>query len=249
MKKYQIALLSGLLFLLAACTEEPKDPYKDYRKLSANQLFAQADSELAKGNYKNAITRFEALDALYPFGDQAEQGQLEIIYAYYKDSDIPSAVAAADRYVRLYPRSKNVDYAYYMRGIVGFEMGQSWLQKLAGISPATRDISTLQQSFSSFQTLATHYPRSRYTPDALVRMSYIRNMLADREIIIAKEYMQRSAYIAAANRATYVVQHFQGTPSVREALEIMQQSYEKLGMTKMAADSEMLLRKNFPKKA
>ncbi len=246
MKNYQRLLIPAFILLLFGCSQKPQDPYADFRKMGSKTLFAQADKELTKGNYQTAITQFEALDALYPFDKQAEQGQLEVIYAYYKNNDIPSMIAAADRYVRLYPRSKSVDYAYYMRGVAGFELGLSWLQRLADVSPASRDVSTLQQSFSSFQTLTTHYPHSKYSPDALVRMSYIRNMLATREVAIAKSYVQRSAFIAAANRASYVIQHFQRTTAVPDALQILVESYRALGMKKLAKDSYDILAKNYP---
>ena len=246
MKKYQLILISSLATLLVACSQKPQDPYEQFRKISSKALFAKADKELSKKNYQTAIAQFEALDALYPFDADARQGQLEVIYAYYKNNDIPSAIAAADRYVRLYPRSKHLDYAYYMRGLAGFQLGMSWLQRLADVSPASRDVSTLKQSFSSFQTLTSHYPHSAYAPDALVRMSYIRNLLANREVAIARNYVQRSAFVAAANRASYVVEHFQGTSAVADALVIMVKSYRKLGMSKMAGDSYKILAKNYP---
>ncbi len=246
MKKYQLSLICSLLFLFSGCTQKPQDPYQSFRKMSSAQIFTQGEKELSNKDYQAAITQFEALDALYPFGANAQQAQLEIIYAYYKNADIPAAIAAADRYVRLYPRSKYVDYAYYMRGIAGFELGLSWLQRMANVSPASRDVSTLQQSFSSFKTLTSNYPRSIYTPDALVRMAYIRNMLAMREVDIAKGYLKRSAFIAAANRASYVVAHFQGTTSVADALAVMVKAYRNLDMPKMAAKSYATLAKNYP---
>ncbi len=244
MKK--ILFLATLLLILSGCVRKDVDPYQAYRGKTSAELFTSGERALAKKDYSEAVKNFEALDAIYPFGPHAEQAQLDIIYAYYKNNDTSSAIAAADRYIRLYPRGRNVDYAYYMRGVISFDLGLSWLQKLARVSPVSRDVSTLQQSFTSFATLAEVFPHSRYTPDALTRMRYIRNLMAQREIMIAEFYMKRRAYVAAANRGSYVVQHFQGSPQVAKALAIMVQAYRALGLPKMADASNHLLQTNYP---
>ncbi|WP_304985812.1 outer membrane protein assembly factor BamD [Coxiella-like endosymbiont] len=186
------------------------------------------------------------MDAIYPFGPHAQQAQLDIIYAYYKNGDIGSAIVAADRYIRLYPRGYHVDYAYYMRGIIGFDLRLSWIQKLAGVNPASRDISTLQESYRAFATLVDMFPQSPYVPDALIRMKYIHNLMAQREIMIAQFYLKRHAYVAAANRATYVVQHFQDSPEAIKGLVIIVQAYRALDLPKMAdSPSYRLLKINY----
>jgi len=244
MKK--IALIFILVALVAGCSKKNQDPYKEYRHQTSTAIFNGGEKALADGNISDAIQYFEALDAIYPFGPYAQQGQLDIIYAYYQANDDASAIAAADRYIRLYPRGPNVDYAYYMRGIVGFTMGLSWLQKVVGSDPAPRDISTLQRSFSSFATVVHLFPHSRYTPDSLLRMAYIRNLMARREIEIASFYMKKSAYVAAANRASYVVQHFEGSPEVIKALAIMVKAYRSMGLYKMADSTYAILQASYP---
>lgn len=244
MKK--ILLLCVLVCLVVGCSKKPVDPLVGYRDKTSTQLFNDGERALAKGSYSVAVKNFEALDAIYPFGPYAEQGQLDIIYAYYKDGDDASAMVAADRYTRLYPRGAHVDYAFYMRGIVGFNEGLSWLQKAVGVDPAPRDISTLQQSYAAFAMVVHQFPNSLYYSDSLTRMAYIRNLLARREVMIAEFYLEHQAYVAAANRATYVVQHFQGSPQVINALVVMVKAYRALDLEEMANKTYAILQTNYP---
>lgn len=246
MKKNFIFLIVCLLFLLAGCGKTEQDPYKGFRDYSSNKIFHDGEKALAKGDYARAVKYFEALDALYPFGPNAEQGQLDIIYSYYMNEDSTSASIAADRFIRLYPRSKNVDYAYYMRGVVSLNSGLSWLQKKFNIDQSLRDAGSLQQAFTSLSLLTQIYPESIYVSDAVRKMRYIRNLLAKRELSIARFYMKRKAYVAAANRASYIVEHFQGALAVPHALKLMVICYRRLGLSVMASDSYNLLKQNFP---
>ena len=246
MKKYILITLSLFIFALAGCSKKEQDPYKSFRGYSSTTLFEMGEKALSKNNYARGVKYLEALDALYPFGPYAEQGQVEIIYAYYMNGDYAMAITAAERYIRLYPRGRYVDYAYYMRGMVGLNLGLTWLQRKVGISPSMRDVSNLQQSYGAFALLVEQFPDSHYTPDALVRMAYIRNLLAARELDIAEFYMDRHAYVAAANRAGVVVQHYQGSPVVQDALVIMVKSYRELGLQRLADDSLRILEANYP---
>lgn len=245
MKKL-LFLLPVLALLLMSCSKAQQDPYRDYRKYTSAQLFYNGEYALYKENYEKAVKNLEALDAIYPFGPDSQQAQLDIIYAYHLDNDDASAVAAADRYVRLYPRGEHVDYAYYMRGLIGFSEGLTWLQRLSNVDPAPRDISSLRQSYGAFSMLSQYFPDSTYTPNAELRMRYIRNLMARRELIIANFYMQRKAYVAAINRASYVIEHYQGSPQVIDALGVMVKAYRALGLTKLANQSYDLLASNYP---
>lgn len=247
MKKISLFLCVLFSVLIVGCTKTNIDEYAAYRTQSEAQIFNGGESLLAKKKYAEAAKSFEALDAVYPFGQYSQQGQLDVIYAYYMSGDDASAIAAADRYTRLYPRGENVDYAYYMRGLAGFRVGLSWIQKAYHTDPAMRDISTLQQSYSSFAILTELFPQSPYAKDSLLRMAYIRNLLARREVEVAEFYMERDAYVAAANRASYVVQHYNGSPQVADALVIMVQAYTKLGLPNMAQKSQAILLASYPR--
>ncbi len=242
----KLLFLLPVLLLLFGCSNENQDPFAAYRSTPAGTLFVSGEKALADKHYHDAVKYLEALNAIYPFGPYAQQAQLDIIYAYHMDDDDVSAIAAADRYTHLYPRGQNVDYAYYMKGLIGFSEGLSWMQRQAGISPAQRDISTMEQSFVSFGTLAHYFPDSPYTPNAELRMRYIRNMMAQRELIIGDFYLQHDAYVAAANRASFVVQHYDGSPAVVDALAMMVKSYRALGLTKLANQSYKILAQNYP---
>ena len=237
-----ILFLSMLLSVLFGCVRKDFMPYDTNHMETSAELFVNGERALAKKDYSEAVRNFEVVNAVYPFSSYAEQVKLDIIYAYYKSGSTNSAIEAANNYIRLYPRGRNVDYAYYMRGISYFNLGLSWLQKLALVNPVTRDMSALQQAFFSFSTLTKNLPYSRYTLDALTRMRYIRNLIAQREVSIAEFYMKRCFYMAAVNRATYVFQHFKGSPQVVKALGIMMKAYRALGLTKMADASELLLK-------
>lgn len=244
--KLKILLLSVLCILFAGCSKTNVDPYKPYRKYTSRQIYNQGIHNLIKGHYDIASDNFEALNAIYPFGPFSEAGQLDLIYAYFKDGDQPETVAAVDRYIRLYPQSPHVSYAYYMRGVVQFTMGMTWLQRWWGSDPAERAMTNKQQAFLAFSQIARFYPHSPYASDAMVRMHYIRNMLAFKQLLTAKYYWDRGAYVASADRASSIVQHYEGTPSVIPALVMMVRSYRKLGLTRMANNSLRILSISYP---
>ncbi len=251
MKKLTIMfsfVLVALVVLLAGCSKDT-DALAAYRSQPAATIFNNGEMALAKGKYSDATKEFEALDALYPFGVYTQQGQRDIIYAYYMDGDNLLAVAAADRYVRLYPQSNHVDYALYLQGLANFVQGGTWMQRFMGLDISPHDLSNLKAAFADFNQLVLRYPRSIYTKDAALHMAFIRNILARHELQIATFYMQRHVYVAAANRASYVVRHFQGAPQVIPALQLMVKAYTNLGLTQLAGQSAELLRVNYGKSA
>jgi len=237
-----------LLGTLVGCASTNDNPLNAYKKFTAAQILDSAETSLAKGNYSDAIKNFEALDALYPFGKEAKQAELDIIYAYYKNGDFAPAVAACDRYIHLYPREEKVAYVYYMKGMIGLESGLNWLQKIAHSSQAELDLKAFRGAFSSFNELVQQYPNSVYAAPARERMIYIRNVLAEHETKVADFYLSHKAYVAAINRASYVVKHLDGAPSVSKALQIMESAYKELGETNKAADIAQIIRLNYTHK-
>jgi outer membrane protein assembly factor BamD len=232
---------------LAACSFIDKhDPTSGY---SAEKLYREAKEALEGGQYDLAIKRYETLEARFPYGRYSQQGQLEIAYAYYKQNEQVSAVAATDRFVKLHPNHPNVDYAYYLKGLVYFNEDLGLLGKVSRQDRTERDPKAARESFDAFKELVQRFPESKYTPDALARMKYLVNALASHEVHVARYYMKRGAYVAAANRAQYALKNYPQAPAQEEALLIMIQAYDVLGMPELRNDAERILRKNFPDSA
>lgn len=242
-KKLLICFCS--LLLLMGCSRRQFTP-EEFQKYSAKQILAGGEEALEKGDYHAAVKYFEAIDALYPFEPEAQQSQRNIIFAYYKSDDFASALAAANRYIRLYPEGKNTDYAYYMKGVVNFDKDRGVLQKLYPRKQEYLDVSGLKEAFASFKELLKVFPNSVYAKDGEKRMYYIRNLLAENELYIADFYLQRKAYVAASNRASYILKHFKGSPQIKDALKIMIESYQALGLKKQSQDAVRIFRLNYP---
>lgn len=213
---------------------------------NAASLYLEAKQALDAGDYETSIQRLESLEARFPFGRYAQQAQLDIAYAYYRFDEPDSAIAAADRFIKLYPRHPKVDYAYYMKGVIKFNLTRSWFDRFPGQDPAKRDTDSARRSFQYFAELVQRFPNSAYAEDAVERMAYLRNNLARSEIFAAKHYMDRGAYVAALNRAKYVLERFQRTPSCADALVVSIQAYRKLNLNDLAEDTLRILELNFP---
>lgn len=232
--------------LVFGCASKDLSP-DAFKNMSDRRILNGGEEELANHNYQDAVKYFEALDALYPFGDVTRQGQLDVIYAYYQSGDYASALAAADRYIHLYPAGPYTDYAYYMKGLTNSSRDRSWVQKMYTKNSEQLDLSNFSQAFIDFGTLIKLFPHSVYAKDAHRRMLMIRDLLAEHEMIVANFYFDREAYVAAANRASFVVKHFQGSPQVVPALKLMMKSYRALGLKKQESDTLRTLRSNYPR--
>jgi outer membrane protein assembly factor BamD len=246
MKLTRLLMILILGSFLVGCSDEPKSPIEIYKNQSEEKIYQDGQKSLAKKHYEDAINHFEALDALYPFSKHAEQAQIDIIYAYYANDDLDSALVAADHYIHLYPTNPNADYAYYMRGVVNFEKNVNWVNKLYAKDPGLVDTTGMQQAFVDFNNLVEQFPKSKYVPDAKNRMIYIRDLLAEHELLVAKFYFDHKAYVAAANRASYIVEHFKNVPEAEDALKIMVKSYRALGADTDAAEAMRVLQLNYP---
>ena len=217
------------------------------RGWSAQRLYSAARAEMNDGNYEKAIKYFETLEARYPYGRYAQQSQLEIAYAYYKDNEPTSAIAAADRFIKLHPNHPYVDYAYYLKGLANFNENLGLFSALAPQDISERDPKAAREAFASFKELVTRYPESKYAADAVARMKYLVNALASHEVHVARYYVRRGAYVAAANRAQYAVEHYPQAPATEEALVLLIKSYAELGLDDLKGDAERILKLNFPK--
>lgn len=232
-----------LAAILSGCAGIATDETADW---TAEQFYQEAKSALDDGNYESAVDWYGKLEARYPYGRFAEQAQMETAYAYYKSGDTEAAVAAAERFIKLHPRHGHVDYAYYLRGLATFEPGRSLLEYLSPQDPAKRDPSLARRSFNYFKELIDRFPDSEYNKDAVQRMTELRNTLARHEVGVADFYLRRGAFLAAVNRAKYVVENYQKTPSIPDAMVVMVRGYRGMGMADLAADTLRVLKENFP---
>ena len=206
----------------------------------------QAKEALDNQNFQKAITLYEALEARYPFGDYAAQAQLNVAYAYYKNDDPEAAIAAADRFIKVHPRNSNVDYAYYLKGLVNYNRGIGFIDRFLPTDSSQRDPGNAKDAYDNFQELIRRFPNSKYVPDARLRMVALRNNMGMYELHVADFYMRRKAYVAAVNRANHIVKEYQRTPAVPYALKIMQEAYTHLGMDDLAADADRIFKLNYP---
>ena len=235
-----------LLFVLVFAFGCSKDDIEEDLEATELAYYTSAQESLRAGNYTGAIQKLQLLESRFPFGRYAEQAQLEIIYAYYKSAQPEAARSAADRFIRLHPTHPNVDYAYYLKGMVSFEQDKNFLANFIPMDPSTRDPGAARESFNDFSQLIRRFPNSEYAPDAQRRMKYLRNLLAQSEIHVAEYYIRRGAYVAAANRGRYVFENFQGSVAVPDALAIMVEAYALLEMTDLAQQALEVLATNYP---
>ena len=213
---------------------------------SVEEFYKNAREELDSGNYAGAVKAYEALEAKYPFGRYAQQSQLDIAYAYYKEGETAQAVAAADRFLKLHPNHPNADYALYIKALAYFKPDLGLFGELLNLDPSERDPKALRESFEVFKELVTRFPDSRYTDDSRIRMAFLVNALAKHDVAVARYYLGRGAYLAAANRAQSVFQRYPQATATEDALVVSVQAYEQMGMAELATSSRRVLEKNFP---
>ncbi|WP_439135368.1 outer membrane protein assembly factor BamD [Pseudomaricurvus sp.] len=239
----RLILIVASVILLAACSsQEDQGP----KYTTEKDFYEAAQRQLDSSQWETAIDNLQALEANFPFGTYAEQAQLELIYAYYRNFEHEASSAAADRFIRLHPQHRNVDYAYYMKGLSSFTEGSGMFERFLPTDLTKRDPGAARQSFAHFSQLLARFPNSQYAPDARKRMIYLRNLLARYEIHVANYYMKRGAFVAAANRGRYVVENFQQAPAVPDALAVMVQSYHSLHMNDLSTNALATLKANYP---
>ena len=237
-----------LLLTLTACSIFSSPPSKSAADTTpAKEIYAEAMEDMDSGNYEKAVKTFETLQSRYPYGRYAQQAQLEIAYAYYKQKEPESALAATERFIKQYPNNPHVDYAYYLKGLINFNEDLGLLGGVVKQDLSERDPNAARDAFGAFKELVTRFPESKYAPDSRLRMQYLINALASYEIHVANFYMRRGAYVAAANRAKGVLTDYPQTPSVFDALQIMVKAYDAMGMKDLRDDAQRVFDMNAAK--
>jgi len=234
----RLLLLTLLPFILLACAGADKDETAGY---TAKELYEEAQSAIDSAEFQTAVKNLESLEARYPFDPYAKQAQLDIAYAYYKFEELDAATSAVERFARLHPRDSNMDYVYYLKGLINFNRGQGLLDSWFPREPSRHDPAVLEQAFNDFSTLVQRYPNSRYSGDAHQRMVYLRNQMAEKEILIAEFYIERKSWLSSAKRSKAVITRYPNTIWTKRALEIMLLSYQKLELDDLAADTQKVI--------
>jgi len=237
------ALIASLGLSACSAFGEKQDVTRNW---SATRLYNAAKEKLDEGDFDKAIEYYEKLESRYPFGTLAQQGQLEIAYAYYRHSEPESAIAAADRFIKLYPDHPSLDYAYYLKGLTNFNRGRTFLDRFVAKDPSERDTESALEAFRNFEQVVNRFSNSRYASDAEQRMLFLRDTLAKHEIHVANYYMRRGAYLAGVSRAKYVVENYPTTSAVGDALVLMAKGYKVLGLKALSENALRVLELNFP---
>jgi outer membrane protein assembly factor BamD len=244
-----LLLVLGLSF--AGCSSKPQQPPGAPGRTSAlpegvEQLYADAKSDMASGAWDSAVKTLERVEGRAAGTLLAQQAQLDLAYVYWRSGERAQALATVERFIKLNPSSPALDYALYLRGVINFNDDIGVMGSLAGQDLSERDPQASRDSYVAFKQLVDQFPDSAYAEDARVRMDYIVNTLAEYELHVARYYFRRGAYVAAVNRAQQVVVEFQGAPATEEALYIMVQGYERLGLQALRDDANRVFQKNFP---
>jgi len=244
-KNLSVLVATCALASLTACglLPEKADETKNW---SAAKLYDEARAEMDGAHYEAAIKLFEKLESNYPFGTYAAQAQMEIAYAHYKSQDQAEALAAVERFIKLHPNHPQVDYMYYLRGLINFNDQLGFFNALYSQDPSERDPKATREAFTAFKALVDKFPNSKYAPDSIARMNYLINAMAQYEVHVANYYYRRGAYLASLNRAMAAVTDYTDAPAREEALFIMIRSYDKLGMPDLRDDTQRVFLRNYP---
>ena len=247
---FKLFLLIALFSLISACSTmdlvTPDEEEDEKVNWAASQFYDEAKSELKDENFLNAIELYESLETRYPFGRFAQQAQIDLAYAYYKNDDPDSAIATANRFIRVHPRHASVDYLYYLKGLINFNRGIGFLERYLPTDRSQRDPGAAVNSLDDFETLLRRFPNSKYAADSKQRIIALKSTLALYNLNVAKYYTKRGAHVAAVNRTKYIIEKYPRSTAVPRALLLMISSYKEIGMNDLAADAQKIYNLNYP---
>ncbi|TXJ09141.1 MAG: outer membrane protein assembly factor BamD [Acinetobacter sp.] len=241
-----LSLSVGIASVMVGCSSNPKKVTDTGPKSSEQAYYQKATVALQKGRYDEALKQLEAIDTYFPTGQYTQQAQLDLLYTRFKQSDFAGVVALADRFIRLNPQHPQVEYAYYIRGVANMEQNYDGLLRYTSLKQAHRDVSYLKAAYQNFTDFIQRFPSSKYAVDAAQRMKFIGNELAENEMSAARFNIERKAWVAAIQRARWVVEYYPQTPQIPEAIATLVYSYQQLGDKDSAKQYTALLQANYP---
>ncbi len=218
-------------------------------ELAANQqqlVYQEARRLLERARYSDSILRLQALLSNFPSGPYAEQAQLDLAYAQYRIFNLTEAAASVDYFLSLYPDHNQRDYALYLRGLSSFSDRSGLLLRWLPIDRSQRDMKDARTAFDFFSTLLNEYPESELAENTRARTRSLRNLLARHEMQVANYYLKRHAWLAAAKRGQFIIEHYPHSPAVADALATISYAYDRLGLNTMAHDAAKGLALNYP---
>ncbi len=239
-------LISILFLALAVASCSLFQNKNNIETMPVAQLYKTAHDALKFGHYNEAEKDYKRLIARFPSGKYNQQSQVDLAYAQYKDNKPDDAYSTINRFIKTFPAHKHIDYAYYLRGLINFNRSNTFIGRVFGLDQSRRDQGYRLQSFDDFSQLTRRFPGSQYAADARQRMISLRNGLAQFEINVAEFYLQRKMYVAAADRAKYVIEHYQRAPQTGDALAILSRCYQSMGLDKLSAQTMQVLKLNYP---
>ncbi|MEC8152905.1 MAG: outer membrane protein assembly factor BamD [Pseudomonadota bacterium] len=234
--KNKILITSIFILLLTSCASKDDEE----REPAEVQLYNLAQDRINAKNYVGAVDSLSRIERFYPFGVYAEQARADLIYAHYMTGDFDAAYASSEKFIRLYPRNTNIDYAYFMRGMTGYYQDDGIIGNVFSLELAKRDVSGAMQSYADLTEFIIRYPESEYIDPARERLIFLRNLIASSELDGAEYYLKRGAFVAALNRANYVLKNIPNSTEKDRALRIMKEAYEQLGYPEYAGKVEEL---------
>ena len=244
---FKVLIVLAIVASMSACSMF-RSKKETIDTMPVEKLYSTAHDSLVHADYAASTKAYQRLIARFPSGDYNEQAQLDLAYSQYKDNQPDDAYSTVNRFIKTYPTHKHVDYAYYLRGLINFDRTGGFIERVFSRteSQARRDQGYNLQAFDDFSELTRRFPDSAYSADARQRMIYLRNVLAQFEVNVAEFYLRRKAYIASADRAQYVIEHYQQAPQTGDALAILTRSYIGLERPQLADQTRKVLAQNYP---
>lgn len=236
MKKTLLSALLVASISLSGCSSISELIDKPDEDKTVAEFYEDATTAFENEQWDTAIEEYEKLKAYFPYGNYAEQSYLELAYAYYKYDEPESAIRELEEFMRLFPKHKELPYAYYLRALAADSITRSWLDKFI-TDPATRDTKSADRAYGYYVELISRYPNTEYARQASKRLLILRNQQARHQIQVAEFYLEREAYLAAVNRARRVLEEYPNAAETGEAIRILAYSYDKLGMTQNRDDA------------
>ena len=246
MRKFNLSFVVFILMMLQSCAYFDVVKVYPYKSMGESELYEQGSIFLSNGDIPSAITTFETLEARFPFSTYSQQSALDLAFAYYDYGQKDSTIAECDRFIDLYPNHPNLDYAFYLRALSNLEKGQPFFQEILGQDVSKYDVSRLKDAYNDFLLITNRFKDSKYADDASNRLIFLRNNMARHEVYIARYYLKRGAYVASSERRKYMLENYPGSPSTKDALIILIESYNKLEMVELAKTTADVLTKSFP---